>query len=281
MILITGATGNIGSALVQQFATAGIPAKALVRSPEKAKQITAPNIETIVGDLAQPEEMRTALQGVKKLFLLSSLDPQIPQLQQQVIQSAQKAGVEHVVKLSVEGADPQSSLSVNRWHGEVEQYLEASGLTWTFLRPTYFMQNLLMSASTIREQSCLFATGDTLTVAIDARDIAAVALKVLTRGGHEQKRYHLTGAEVLSFSQMLQQLGEVLGREVKLIQLSPADYRQGMISAGIPDWLVNCLTEMGNAPAQVPVIEDTVSMITGRSPILFQQFAADYAEQFR
>jgi uncharacterized protein YbjT (DUF2867 family) len=281
MILITGATGNIGSALIQQFTAAGIPVRALVRSPEKAKQIETDNVEIAIGDFSQPEQLKSALQGVKKLFLLSSLEPQMPQLQQQAIQIAKQMDVEHVVKLSVEGADPQSTLSVNRWHGEVEEYLEASGLAWTNLRPGYFMQNLLMSTATIKTQNSFFTVRDEMTAAIDARDIAAVAFETLTQAGHEQQSYHLTGAEILSFSDMLQQLGQIIGRKLQLVQLTPADYRQGMASAGLPEWLLDSLMEMVSASPRTPLVADTVSVITKRSPILFQQFAADYAAVFR
>jgi uncharacterized protein YbjT (DUF2867 family) len=280
MILVTGATGNIGSALIQKFVTADIPVRALVRTPEKAQQIVANNVEIAIGDFTQPDSVSAALQGVEKLFLLSSLDPNLPQLQQQAIQLAKQAGVKHVVKLSVENADSQSALAVNRWHGEVEHDLEASGLDWTHLRPGYFMQNLLMSASTIQTQNSFFAVRDEITAAIDARDIAAVAFEVLTQSGHEQKIYHLTGAEVLSFSDMLQQLGWVLGREIQLVQLSSADYCQGMTSAGLPEWLITCLMEM-SGQKQTPIVKDSVSVIIGRSPILFQQFAEDYATAFR
>ncbi|MGL4618524.1 MAG: SDR family oxidoreductase [Chroococcidiopsis sp.] len=281
MILITGATGNIGSALIQQLTATGIPTRALVRSPEKAKQIATGSVEIAIGDFSQPEQLKSALLGVKKLFLLSSLEPQMPQLQQKVIQIATQMGVEHVVKLSVEGADPQSKLTVNRWHGEVEQYLEASGLAWTHLRPGYFMQNLLMSAATIKSQNSFFTVRDEMTAAIDARDIAAVAFETLTRPGHERKIYHLTGAEVLSFNDMLQQLGQRLERNIQLIQLTPADYRQGMASAGLPEWLLDCLMEMVGTPPQTPLVSDAVPVITKRSPIVFRQFAEDYAEAFR
>jgi uncharacterized protein YbjT (DUF2867 family) len=280
MILITGATGNVGSALIQKFVTAGIPVRALVRSPEKAQQIAASNVEIAIGDFSQPDSMSAALQGVEKLFLLSSLDPNLPQLQQKAIELAKQAGVKHVVKLSAENADPQSALAIYRWHGEVEHYLATSGIGWTHLRPGYFMQNLLMSSATIQAQNSLFSVQDEVTAAIDARDIAAVAFEVLTRSGHDQKIYHLTGAEVLSFSDMLQQLGQILGRDLQLVRLSPKDYRQGMTSAGLPEWLIDCLMEM-SGQTQTPIVEDSVSVITGRSPILFQQFAADYAAAFR
>jgi uncharacterized protein YbjT (DUF2867 family) len=280
MILITGATGNIGSALIQKFVAARMPVRALVRSPEKVKHITAPNVEIAIGDFTQPDSVSAALQGVEKLFLLSSLEPNLPQLQQQVIQLAKQAGVQHIVKLSAENADPRSALAIYRWHGEVEHYLANSGLGWTHLRPGYFMQNLLMSSATIQAQNSLFSVQDEITAAIDARDIAAVAFEILTQSGHDQKIYHLTGAEVLSFSDMLQQLGQILGRDLQLVRLSPEDYRQGMTSAGLPEWLIDCLMEM-SGQAQTPIVEDSVSVITGRSPILFQQFAADYAAAFR
>jgi uncharacterized protein YbjT (DUF2867 family) len=280
MILITGATGNIGRALIQKFVRAGIPVRALVRSPEKAQQIIATNVEIAIGDFTQPDSISESLQGVEKLFLLSSLEPNLPQLQQQVIQLAKQAGVKHVVKLSAENADPQSALAIYRWHGEVEHYLEASGLDWTHLRPSYFMQNLLMSASTIQTQNSFFALRDEVTTTIDARDIASVAFEVLTQLGHEQKIYHLTGAEVLSFRNMLQQLGRVLERDLQLMLLSPEDYHQGMTIAGVPEWLINCLMEI-SGQTQTPMLQDSVSVITGRSPILFQQFAEDYIEAFR
>lgn len=280
MILVTGATGNIGSVLIQKLAAAGVPAKALIRSPKKAKQITAPSIEVTVGDMSQSTQLESVLDGVSKLFLLSPLDPTMSQLQQQVIRLAKQAGVTHVVKLSVEGADAQSSLSVRRWHGEVEQFLEASGLAWTYLRPGYFMQNLLMSAPTIRAQNSFFAPRDEITAAIDARDIAAVAFEVLTTSGHENKAYPLTGAEVLSYSEMLMQLGQVIGRNIELVQLAQSAYRQGLMDAGMPSWLVDSLVEMVNVPLQTPSIENTVSELTKRSPIRFRQFATDYAEQF-
>jgi uncharacterized protein YbjT (DUF2867 family) len=289
MILITGATGNIGSTLIQKFATTNIPVRALVRarrvgSPSshyQAKQIAASNIEVVSGDFSEAESLISAMQGVKKLFLLSSLDPQMSQLQQQVINIAKQTDVEHIVKLSVENANPDSELTVMRWHGEVEQYLKASGLAWTNLRPGYFMQNLLMSATTIQTQNCFFTIHDEITAAIDTRDIAAVAFDVLTNSGHEQKNYHLTGAEILSYSQMLQQLELILGRKIQLIQLPQDNYRQGMIDAKIPEWLVNCLMEMATMPTSKPIIENTVSDILGRSPISFRQFAEDYAENFR
>jgi uncharacterized protein YbjT (DUF2867 family) len=273
-------TPHIGSALIQKFVTAGIPVKALVRTPEKAQKIAASNVEIAIGDFTQPDSVSTALKGVEKLFLLSPLEPYLPQLQGQVIQLAKQAGVKHVVKLSVENADRQSTLTVNRWHGEVERDLEASGLDWTHLRPGYFMQNLLMSAATIQGQSSFFVMQDEITAAIDARDIAAVAFEVLTGSGHAQQVYHLTGAEVLSFSDMLQQLGRVLGRKIQLVRLSPGDYRQGMASAGLPEWLITCLLEM-SGQTQTPIVKDSVSAITGKSPILFQQFAEDYVTAFR
>ena len=136
-----------------------------------------------------------------------------------------------------------------------------------------------MSAATIQAHNSFFAIQDEITAAIDARDIAAVAFEVLTRSGHDQKIYHLTGAEVLSFSDMLQQLGRTLGRDLQLVRLSPEDYCQGMTSAGLPEWLIDCLMEMGGQ-TQTPIVEDSVSVITGRSPILFQQFAEDYAAAF-
>jgi uncharacterized protein YbjT (DUF2867 family) len=178
MILITGATGHIGTELVRLLAEAGTPARALIHSPDKADPIQRLGLEVALGDFEQPDTLDAAMAGCDHLFLLSPPTPRQPEQEQQVIDAAKRAGVEHVVKQSVPGADPGAGIVFARWHAQIEQYLAKSGLPHTLLRPNYFMQNCLMSAQSVAEQGVLYGmTAEGRVSYIDTGDIAAVVAK--------------------------------------------------------------------------------------------------------
>ncbi len=149
MILVTGGTGSSGSEIVEELAAKGIKFRMLARNPGKVA-VREEGIEIVAGDLAQPRSLGEALKGVERVLLLAPPVPNQVELESNVVDAAKQAGVRHVVKFSAMSADPKSPSRFPRVHGEVEQKIRASGLAWTFLRPTFFMQNFFMMADMIK-----------------------------------------------------------------------------------------------------------------------------------
>ena len=140
MILITGATGRIGGATLKYLSRGGVALRALVRSPDKVASVAAPGVETVTGDLAEPRSLDAALEGVDAALLVSPLDPQQVALQGNFIEAAKRAGRVHVVKVSGLGTALDSPVRSGRWHAQIEQHLEDSGLPFTHLRPPFFIR---------------------------------------------------------------------------------------------------------------------------------------------
>ena len=283
MILVTGATGHIGSELVRLLADQGAPARALVHSPDKAAQLQRLGLETALGDYEQPDTLDVAMKGCDHLFLLAPPTPRQPQQEQNVIDAARRAGVEHVVKQSVPWASPDAPLVFCRWHGQIEEDLAQSGLAYTLLRPSSFMQNFLMSAQQVADQGILYGMfGEGRVAFVDTRDIAAVAAELLTNPGHPGASYPLTGPEALSAAEVAERLSAATGRQVRSVDLGPDGYRQALAGAGMPGWLVDGVVE-GNtmlAAGHGATVTDEVARLTGRPPRTFAQFAADHRVAF-
>jgi uncharacterized protein YbjT (DUF2867 family) len=283
MILITGATGHIGSELVRLLAEAGTPARALIHTPDKAAPIERLGLEVAVGDFEQPDTLDAAMAGCDHLFLLSPPSPRQPEQEQHVIDAAKRAGVEHVVKQSVPWAGPDAGFVFCRWHGQVEQHLEGSGLSYTLLRPSNFMQNFLMSAQPVAEQGVLYGMlGAGRVGFIDTRDIAAVAAQLLTNPGHQGASYTLTGPEALSAAEVAERLSAAIGHQVRYVDVGPDAFCQGLAASGLPGWLVDGVVE-GNkllAAGQGAEVTDEVARVLGRPPRTFAQFAADHRVAF-
>jgi uncharacterized protein YbjT (DUF2867 family) len=283
VILVTGATGHVGSQLVELLAEAGTPARALIHSPDKAAPIQRLGLETALGDFDQPDTLDAAMAGCDHLFLLSPPNPGQPEQERNVIDAAKRAGVADVVKLSVPGAAPNAGVVFGRWHAQIEQYLAQSGLAHTLLRPSYFMQNFLMSAQPVAEQGVLYGTtGEGRISYIDTRDIAAVAAQVLTGPGYHGTSYTLTGPEALTAAEVAERLSAVIGRQVRYVNLTSDAFGQALAAAGLPRWLVDALIE-GNtllAAGHGATVTDDVARLTGRPPRTFEQFAADHRVAF-
>ena len=283
MILVTGATGHIGSELVRLLAEQGAPARALVHSPDKAAPIQRLGLETALGDYEQPDTLDAAMKDCDQLFLLSPPSPRQPQQEQHVIDAARRAGVGHVVKQSVPWASPEAPVVFSRWHGQVEDHLAQSGLAYTLLRPSSFMQNFLMSAQQVADQGVLYGMfGEGRVAFIDARDIAAVAAELLTSPGHQGASYTLTGPEALSAAEVAERLSAATGRQVSSVDLGADAFRQALAGAGMPGWMVDGVVE-GNtmlAAGHGAAVTDEVARLTGRPPRTFAQFAADHRVAF-
>jgi uncharacterized protein YbjT (DUF2867 family) len=239
VILVTGATGKVGREVVRQLAAADVPLRALVRDPLRASHIRLPGVEIAQGDFARPETLDAALEGVDRVFLLSPPDPNQVALQGNVIDAARRMGARHVVKVSVAGG-PDSGTQLGRWHWTTEKQLEDSGLAFTLLRSTWYMQQMLIFAPTIAATGSFQLPMGTGAVAlVDTRDVAAVAACALTEEGHERKIYDLTGPEALTFDQIADEISSATGKKVSYVHV-PAEYaRKQLMQAGIPRWLAD------------------------------------------
>jgi uncharacterized protein YbjT (DUF2867 family) len=284
MILITGATGRIGSATVQQLSTSGVRVRALVRSPEKMASIAGPGVEIVGGDLAQVHSLEAALQGVTRALLVSRLDPRQVELQGNFIEAAKRAGPVQIVKISGLGTALDSPVRSGRWHAQTEAHLETSGLPFTHLRPLFFMQNLLRFAPAIaRTGEFVAALGHGKIAMVDVRDIAAVAITVLTMDGHTSKAYTITGPEALSYDDVAEKLSLVTGRPVSYRDVPLADVRHRLLETGMPEWHVEVQLEFNTAlrEGNASTVTDTVEAVTGKPPRTFEQFAREHAALFR
>jgi uncharacterized protein YbjT (DUF2867 family) len=279
MILVTGASGTVGSEVVKALLAMG--AKGVRAGYRSRPQNVPKGVETAALDFDKKETIAPALRGVETLFLVSNT----VQPETTVVDEAKKAGVKRVVKLSVNGA-ANEAFTFARWHRGVEKYIEGSGLPWTFLRPSGFMQNFFnYMGDTIRKQGAFYtATGNKGAGAhIDARDIGAAAARVLTGKGHEGKAYELTGPRAITYDEAAQVLSKAVGKEIKHVVITGEHMKKEMLGMGMPEPYVDALVDLDRAYASGTLTQVTsaVKDLTGRAPITFEQFAKDYADRFR
>ena len=284
MILITGAGGTVGSELVKALSAAGVKFRAAYNSPTKVDQARRNGLDAVAIDYAKPETVAAALAGADHLFLLGAGAAGQTEAEIGVVRAAKKAGVKHVVKLSVWGADGEA-FSFAKVHRPVERELEASGLGWTFLRPNGFMQNLPnFFAATIKSQGAFYTPSRGCHIShVDVRDIAAVASKALTDPGHEGKIYTLSGPEALTYTEIAAKLSAAIGKPVTYVDVPDADFKKGAMAAGMPEGYADAMLSLihfyeGDHASRVT---DDVLRVTGRKPFNFDQFARGHANAFK
>lgn len=283
MILVTGATGNIGSEIVRELRDRGAPVRAFVRDPDKARRRLGEELDVASGDFADPASIRRALDGVKQVLLSVPNGPRQVEHEVNVINAAASAGVGRIVKLSTVGAEIGSPAAFWDWHGRSEQHLRVSAVPAVILRSNFYMSNLLASAEQIRRDARLYAPADQSRIAmIDPRDVGAVAAGVLTGRGHEGQTYVLTGPEAITFGDIASQLSATTGRRVEFVDVPDEAARAGMVAAGMPDWfaesLVTVFVMLRQGAAEQKT--DTVERLTGRQPRSFAEFAGDHIRLF-
>jgi uncharacterized protein YbjT (DUF2867 family) len=283
MLLITGGTGLIGNEVLRLLSQAGVPARALVRNPQKGQKLSG--ISWVRGDLSQPESLKAAFEGAKTLFLNTSISDDMVAWSRNALAAARGAGVTHIVKISAFGASDHSKAPICAWHYQVEKEMQASGLTWTILRPHHFMQNLLGQAPYIIKDGVVYsASGDGKIPYIDARDIAAVSAVTLTKPGHVGKKYVVTGAEALSYRQATEIIGRTIGRQLRFVDESPDEARARRKREGYSPAILEsalAIAAYQRAGGKTVTITSTVADLTGRPPRTFAQFAQDHAAAFR
>jgi NAD(P)H dehydrogenase (quinone) len=282
MILITGATGSIGRHLVHRLQQDGVPFRALVRDRDRGLSL---GCDLSVGDFDDPASIAEAMRGVDSLLLngagalpASGEQPMVRQ-QRAVIEAARAAGVSRVVKVSVWGAREGGLLALGA-HWQIEQSLKSSGLEWSLLRPSGFMQNFLTGAGAFSEDGDLVgAQGESRVSYVDCYDIAACAAELLTSGPGGRgagRAYTLTGPEALTQAEIAGQLSAALGRTVRYVDLTSAGFAARLRAQGLPPQFADDVVTLWDevATGSQSAITPDVAELTGRPPRTFAAFLA-------
>ena len=283
-VLVTGATGNVGSRVVRELRERGVPVRAFVRDPNKAAAMLGDGVELAVGDFSDAASVRRAVEGVEGVFLACANDPRQVEYETGVIDAAAAAGVRRIVKLSALGAEVGSPIAFWDWHGRIEERLRASGVPFVMLRPAFNMTNLLGSAEGVRHADSLFAPADGAKVAmIDPGDVAAAAAVVLAEDGHEGQTHVLTGPEAIAFERVAEELSAATGRHVRFVAVPDDAARQALVGTGMPKFVAGQIVAVFGVLRQgaQDLTTDDVRDLTGREPRSFAGFARDHAGHFQ
>jgi uncharacterized protein YbjT (DUF2867 family) len=278
--LITGATGDVGSKVVHHLLQRGERPRVFARSAQKANALFGTRVDVFVGDLAQPETMRPALEGADKLFLVNS-GPQIPVHDEQAAKAAKAAGVRHLVKLS--SMDVQHGLAIGAWHELGEAAIRASGIAFTFVQPTGFMANLLAWARSIKAEGIVSAsTGEGRRAFIHSEDIAAVATAALTTDEYDGKSLPITGPQALTFAEATATIASTVGRRLTFQPISDDEARQryAPISGSAEETEAHVCLWRAIREGRLAAVTDNVQRILGRKPLTLQQWAVENAAAF-
>jgi (4-alkanoyl-5-oxo-2,5-dihydrofuran-3-yl)methyl phosphate reductase len=244
MILVTGATGNIGSELVKLLVAKGLPVRVISRDEKKVSHLD-PAVERVIGDRHDPSVVREAAQGADKVFMLAVLFDKNHEADRLLVEEAKQAGAKQIVMIS-SGTVQLEGNAIGRLHRETELLVEDSGIPWTLLRPGGFMSNTIMWwAETIKTQAKVFnPAGNGKSAPISPYDIAAVAAVGLTSSGHEGKAYNLTGGELLSNPEQVEILSKVIGKPIECVDIPVEVAAERAIASGLPEVLVTALAEL-------------------------------------
>ena len=283
MLLITGASGTVGRAVLAEVARSGRKHRALYRSKDEAAKAPG-GTEALIADFSDTAALAKAVSGIESLYLVCAGIPALAELEGNVIDACDAAGVRRVVLSSALGAEDYPK-SFPSWHRRVEDKLKATRLAYCILRPTTFIQNVLtFYAPSIRKEGAFYASLGTSRICyIDVRDIAAVAAKALGGGEHDGMTYELNGPEALTCGEVADKIARHSGSAARYVDIPMEAQRKAMLGLGMPEWQVTALLELqeyykggkGGTP------DGTLTSLLGRPPRTMDQFLAEHAAAFR
>jgi uncharacterized protein YbjT (DUF2867 family) len=284
MILVTGATGDVGSSVLAELANKPVAVRALVRElPLLTPHAT--NIEFVRGDFSDESVIKRALQGVEAVFLASDVGPKMVEERSKFVVAVKEAHVSRLVHLSRVGANATMCCArALRWLGQAETVAQTSGLEVTQLQSTFPMQDLLQFAPAIAQQGVIagpFRSGKWTFV--DARDVGAVAAATLLDASHAGKTYVVTGAQSLSYADVAECLSRALGKSIRYLDITANESRGRLQATGASPVMIEATLELWDACASKLVnVEPTtvVQDLTGHAPRTFEQFIQDYRQRF-
>ncbi len=280
--VITGATGNVGSLVVERLIARGHRPRIFVRDADKARARYGERVDIIAGDLADAKTLMPALAGADALFLVNS-GPELAALDELAANTAKAAAVRHLVKLSSYDAREQN-VGTGIWHAAGEAAIRASGIPFTFVQPSGFMVNALWWAPSIKAEGVVrSATGDGKIPFIHSDDMADVAIKALTVSEYIGQSLAITGPEALSYADMTAKIGAAIGRPLRFQPISDEEQRRMMIDSGDPAKVVTAHLSIYRAirEGRLAAATDTVERVLGRTAITFDQWVHENAAAFR
>ncbi len=271
MILVIGGRSKIGAALIGELLRRNQRVRVLVRAGEPTAGPSAAS-ETVTGDLADEGSLVRAMQGIEKVFLLSSPHPDAVRWHRNAIDAAHRTDVQLLVRSSIIGADRESEAEFISAHTASDRYLIDSGLPYVIVRPNLFLQNIPESTIPSIDVSGNFYAnaGEARLSMVDTRDVAAVAAVVLTEPGHAGARYDVSGPEALSYSDVAARLSGAMGRQITYIDAPDDAVRQWLLGAGLNEWFANALVGLyqdyrrSGTDGYAAQVTDTVERLTGR-----------------
>jgi uncharacterized protein YbjT (DUF2867 family) len=278
--LITGATGDVGSKVVELLIQRNIRPRVFVRDATKAHALFGDQADIFTGDLADPSSLHAALVGADKLFLVNS-GPQIPTRDEAAAKAAKAAGIQHLVKLS--SMDVQHGLAIGAWHEQGEAAIRASGIPFTFLQPTGFMSNLLAWTHSIRTEGIVrSSTGEGRRPFIHSNDIAAVATEVLTSHNYEGQSLPITGPTAVTFAEVTTKIGHAIGKPLTFQTISDDEAREryAKVSGSEEETEAHVALWRAIREGRLASVTDKVEQILGRKPIDLDQWTTENAAAF-
>ena len=279
-VLVTGATGNTGSVLLPALLREGIDVRVFARNEAKATPLKEAGAEVVIGDLDKPETIPPALKDVDRVYFLNWNGETALRQGENFINAAKKAGNPHIIRHSMWGSE--NSRIIKQGY-KIDEMLKSSGLPWTILKPTFFMQNTMMAAQTISSDGVIYwDMKDGKLAMIDVRDIADSAFAVITGKGYEGKEYILTGPEAISFHDVAETFSRVLDTEVKYVNVPAEAALQSMVGMGIPEWIAKGFNELDEGFGNNFASKTTknVQILTEHPARSFEQFVNDFAYVF-
>ena len=284
MILVTGATGKTGSATAKSLSDMGEKFRVLIRNEAKKQELESLGAEVIIGSIENVEAVEQSMDGIDTvLILLPNSEGQL-KLEKQLVDSAKQSGAKKIVKMSSIEATPDATSPILKLHLESEEYIKQSGLSWTMVKPNFYMQNLLASAGTIKDQGKIFLPmGEGKTGMIDTTDVGKVLAKVLSEDGHESMNHEITGPEILSFYEVAEIFSQVLGTEVDYVDVPLAAYKETLGQFLTNQWHLDAVIDLFKGIAEGGIEEktDTFNALMGDAPKSLAQFVTENSFIFK
>ncbi|HMK83680.1 MAG TPA: NAD(P)H-binding protein [Candidatus Bathyarchaeia archaeon] len=278
--LISGATGEIGSRVVELIIRNGDRPRVFVRDSQKAKERFGNDVDIFVGDLAVSKSLVSALTGTKTLFLINT-GQDIATRDREAAQVAKALGVKHLVKLS--SLDSRLAFGTGVWHAKGESAIRASGIDFTFIQPSGFMSNALFWAESIKNESVVRScAGEGKIAFIHPDDIAAVATKVIMTGDYHGESLPITGPKAQSYSEMTAEIGAAIKKPLTFESISEDQERQKLTKDGAQESEIEYHLSIYRAirEGRAEIVTGEVERVLGRRPIAFGQWAQDNVASF-